>query len=76
MRLKRVISLLLALCLCLSTVPMQADAKTVILDPEKADGANYSEAYAEKLNSIFAGEAMLFSDSQDSYALGQSMNVK
>ena len=74
-RIKRWISLLLVLCMCLSLVPIRAEARTTITTPSGAKGSNYSATYASKLDNIFQGSVALFSNFSDKYALGQSMNT-
>ncbi len=72
---KQMLSLLLVLCLCLSLVPIRAEARTTITTPGGARGSSYSAAYASKLDNIFQGNVALFSNYSDKYALGQSMNI-
>ena len=72
---KRLISGLLALCLCIAMVPIQAHARTTITTPGGASGINYSAAYASKLDNIFQGNVALFSNYSEKFALGQSLNV-
>lgn len=73
-RLCRLTALLLCLVLCLSTVtPVMAATHTT--QASKIDGFTYSLAYGEKLNQIFQGNATMFSNSADRYALGQNIKM-
>ena len=72
---KRLISGLLALCLCFAIIPVHVDARTTITTPAGASGSDYSAAYASKLDNIFQGSVALFSNYSEKFALGKSLNV-
>ena len=65
---KRILALLLALalcCACLPQIALQADAVTWIDDRDDVDGHDFtkSEKLADKLNSIFDGNASVYKNS-------------
>jgi len=65
---KRILALLLALalcCACLPQITLQADAVTWIDDRDDVDGHDFtkSEKLADKLNSIFDGNASVYKNS-------------
>ena len=74
---KRVFSLFLAVLLLggmLPQISMTAQASVCVVDSSQVDGNSYSTVYAEKLNDIFQGNVKLFSNSNDKYPLGTSLN--
>ena len=68
------LSFLLVLCMCLSVIPIRAEARTTITTPGGTSGSDYSVAYASKLDDIFQGRVALFSNTSAKYPLGQSLN--
>ena len=73
-QMKRWCSILLVLCLCMSMIPIRANAKTTITSPSGAKGSDYSAAYASKLDDIFQGRVPLFTSTSETFPLGQSIN--
>ena len=73
-QMKRWCSLLLVLCLCMSMIPVRAEAKSTITSPNGAKGSDYSTAYASKLDDIFQGRVPLFTSTSSTFALGQSID--
>ena len=73
-QMKRWCSILLVLCLCMSMIPIRANAKTTITSPSGAKGSDYSTAYASKLDDIFQGRVPLFTSTSETFPLGQSIN--
>ena len=71
---KRILCILLALALLL-TLPSEALAATYIKDPTAAAGKDYSAIFASQLDAIFRGEVSLFSNTDASFALGESLNI-
>ena len=71
---KRLCSLLLVLCICISMLPVRANAKSIIITPSGAKGSDYSTAYASKLDDIFQGRVPLFTSTSQTFALGQSIS--
>ena len=70
----RFAALCLCLVLCLSAVT-PVFAATHITKSSQINGFTYSAAYGEKLNEIFQGKAKMFSNSSDTYSLGQNINM-
>lgn len=73
-QMKRWCSILLVLCLCMSMIPVRAEAKSTITTPDGAAGSDYSAAYATKLDDIFKGRVPLFTSTSSTFALGKSIN--
>ena len=73
-RLCRLSALLICIVLCLSAVT-PVFAATHITSSSQIDGFTYSAAYGQKLNEIFQGKAKMFSNSSDTYSLGQNINM-
>jgi len=76
---KRILSMFLALVLVGSMLPQMcitANATQTITDPAQIEGSRYSSVYAEKLDHIFKGEVALFSNSEDKFPIGSSLNNK
>lgn len=74
---KRLFSFLLAvllLCTMLPGIGFTAEASVYVEDPSLVDGSSYSTTYGEKLNHIFRGEVPLFTDVDDRFPLGTSLN--
>ena len=73
-RLCRLTALLLCAVLCLSAVTPALAAEN-ITSAGQINGYTYSAAYGEKLNEIFQGKAKMFSNSSDTYSLGQNIKM-
>lgn len=73
-QMKRWCSILLVLCLCMSMIPIRAEAKSTITTPDGAKGSDYSAAYATKLDDIFKGRVPLFTSTSETFPLGQSID--
>ena len=73
---KYVISFLLCAIITMTIPGITASAMSTITNPSNASGYSYSNAYASKLDEIFNGTAKLFSNSDSSYPLGSSLEMK
>ena len=70
---RRLFCLLVAAVLLFAAVP-KTRAVTYITDPGAVSGYQYSAEYGGKLDAIIKGELALFSNTQDLFPLGSSLN--
>lgn len=71
---KRLLCFLLVLVLMLPVFAQPARAASYITDPTQISGADYSAVYAAKLDNIFQGSVPLFTNTNDTFPLGTSIN--
>ena len=71
----KIICCIIAAVSALSAFPNTVFAFSYYEKIYEAEGETYSEVYAEKLDRIFNGEVSLFSDCDDLFRLGDSLDV-
>ena len=71
---KKPICLLLTLALLFALFAQPVRAASYITDPTSAKGSDYSPVYATKLDNLFQGKATLFTNTDETFPLGASLN--